>query len=919
MQQRDQKIEMIKSGGDTHPNCTIHFIPDVPLEHFTGEDVPRCEPLANQLAIQLQAFIDKASDTKNHQAHLIAPRIGVFGGLGQGKTTVIHWALNIAEANIHKKFPWSGNNIFSASKHVEWFDTAHYNSNDLEHEFDRLLGGLRPSKLASVSICIFFVILIALIIYTFSDFDFNQFNPKLLFSLIGISGISAILAALLKPWSYWFRSGLRSMTIGHSVWWKQGWRLFCNNTKVLIIDNLDRASLAQQRAVLRALYKHRDELGYAVIIGFDETRLLDSDPDPESPRELLRKAVHIEARMPVRVLTDTLRLAWMALAEAGKLNPNLHALLTHGKTVAALARTLELLSSIQPVSPRAAKHIVNNVLFSITIVKKEGFSNIDDWRAALRLQALFTALPELRNYGNALRLALQNNKLYGLDELMLTITAKNKDIEWEKKQLLVNKIFNATRAYTPSDSDWSPWVVAWVTRALDIKIKHSLQTSNNQKIADIPDFETVNYLFDSLNRLILGYPRTELANLSSILPGLPREIDAEKLNVIEKKIANALLPLIGVLLLRIETGTNRKHLLSELWIATNEGLLDWALNHIDSSDFYAALAEWILLEEKPYPLSDQQLFDQWWHNLADTKLGISNRARLHLLSLLPSSSFHLAEILTYAAISNETSQSDLGPEYWLSNYGSDSFCMHTLKKRLYLIDNPIQQFLKNHSKAIQTIQRLWPPIKMESLNIALLTEHCIAWRSLGLMSNIQAAPLEYLLLKDEKFGDLLISESDKFLPVFTEFFGSPGSDNLSSAAWLKLLEIYLTINNTNSSNLSFKINRLRKLNTRFSPLWKKTSESQEELRVQCMIAVTFSTNKKVKMLFAQLADPITDQFRDVLKANIQFRATLLATSAWKPALERKMPGIHNEVIFANFLTKRWLQQFDHPANLFEEN
>lgn len=898
---------MIKPGGDTHPNCTVHLIPDLPVKVFTGEDIPRCEPLADQLAIQLQAFIDKASDTKNHQAHLIAPRIGVFGGLGQGKTTVIHWALNKAETNIHKKFPWSGNEIFSASKHVEWFDTAHYNSNDLEHEFDRLLGGLRPSsKLVSVSICILFVILVFSVSYAIFNFDFSHFDRKSFISLLSLFGISAIsaVAVLLKPWNYWIRSGLRNMTIFQDEWWKQGWRLFFNNTKVLIIDNLDRASLAQQRAVLRALYKHRDELGYAVIIGFDETRLLDSDPDPESPRELLRKAVHIEARMPVRVLTDTLRLAWMALAEAGKLNPQLQKLLIDNKTVGALARTLELLSSIQPVGPRAAKHVVNNVLFSISTVKEEGFSNIDDWRAALRLQALFTALPELRNYGNALRLALQNNKLFGLDELMLTITAKNRDIDWEKKQSLVNKIFNATRAYTPADYDWSPWVVAWVTRTLDNK--QVSQTNSDEINADIPDFETVNYLFDSLNRVILRHPRTELANLSSIFPGLPGEIDPEKLNVIEEKLANTFIPLVDIMLLRIETSASRTHLLSELWVAANEGLLDWALEkHIKSSDFYTALAEWSLLEEKPYPLSNQKLFDQWWLNLTNTKLGISNRGRLRLLSLLHPSSFRLSEILAYATIPDETSESDLGPEYWLSNYGSDSF----VDALLYLIDNPIQQFSQNHSNVIQTIQRLWPPIKTESLNLALLTQHCIAWRSLVLKSNIQASPLEHLLLNDDKFGELLISKAEKFLPVFAEFFGLPGSDNLSSAAWINLLETYLTVNNTGNSDLSFRISRLRKLNTRFSPLWKKVSKSQDEIRVQCMIAATFSSRKNVKMLYAQL-NPVTDQFREILKTLIQFRATLLANSSWKPSLINKMPGIQNEVFFANFLTELWFQQIE---------
>lgn len=301
---------------------TIGLLSDAPLDQLDTDDAARCDPLVEQLVRQLGGFLRARYDGPG--PNLQAPRIGVFGGLGQGKTTVIRSALRRLRGP-------SGD--WKWEERAELFDAAHYKNEDLEFELDRLLGGLAPATgyrlvpgIIAISALVWIVI-------------WSEVPWPLISSLIAITGLGAVLTSLVMPFRYWWRAGQRNGTLGSCAWWRQGKKLLLRQVEILVVDNLDRASLAQQRAVLRALYKHSDDFGFAIVIGFDESRLLDSKPDPEPPGELLRKAIHLEARMPARIAADALRLAWNAMIQAADANPKLAHVLTDPRAVGALARS----------------------------------------------------------------------------------------------------------------------------------------------------------------------------------------------------------------------------------------------------------------------------------------------------------------------------------------------------------------------------------------------------------------------------------------------------------------------------------------------------------------------------------------------------------------------------------------------------
>jgi hypothetical protein len=909
---------------------TIHFIPDKPLEHFDpqhshfdGTDAPRCEPLAEQLARQLLAFI-RQPERKTQQKRLSPPRIGVLGGLGQGKTTVIRWALYKTEAALmgeasSSRKPWL------PEQRVEWFDTAHYKNDDLEYELDRLLGGVRPwangdikATILAYALPLSLVAMLAMLVGLLIELP--SFHAKLLAVLF--TSVWGLLMWLSMPFGYWWRSGQRSMNLGRKSWWLQGWKLLLRKTEILIIDNLDRASLAQQRAVLRALYKHNDELGYAVVIGFDETRLLESRPDPESPLDLLRKAIHIEARMPVRVSSDTLRLAWMATTQAAKLNSSWAAIVTDSQALGALARILELLSPIQPVSPRAAKHVVNNALFTLALIKDDRNVRVDDWRAALRLLALYMAVPELCKHGDALRSALQRNDRNGLDELFKGLSVDDKDGVAEAAQALAKKIFGATRSYFPADRDWSPWVVGWVTRAFgEFNADAGNARDKDRPTAgarEVPAFDSVNFLADGMNRVMQGLPRTELANLSALLPGLAAKLGAGEPERIENVAASALLPLLDILLLRTKRSSERTSILFELWMAADEGLLQWMLPQIGKGPFYYYLAELLLLEDEPWPLSGQQRFTHWWGRVADPDLGISVSKRLRLLSLVPASRFHLAEILAYAALSEEKDGNDLGPEHWLAAYGTASVAGKAYpfpcEKRLRLIDDPIQRFMQEAEGNTEVIKRLWPFLTVDAPHFpGLLIEHCAAWRRLGLRSGVQPTPLEYLLLEDESFKLFLETRMKTGMPgtlilALAEIFGPSGTRSWSSQAWLQLLG-----HHSGSQEVAV-IRRLHQIRKRLAPIWNKPCETDSNIELQCILAATFPGKRALNVLLERLPRPLSRQTHNLLEAHVRQWALLCARDAWKPGIQKPFHGTQSKDEYAELVAKSWLRSLPKVSN-----
>ena len=810
---------------------TVRFIDDAPLvrfdpEHFDESDAPRCGSVADQLARQLIDFIRSPESGHGHRP----PRIGLFGGLGQGKSTVINWVLTKCEQSLDSApdaSPSSANCHRSRWQQlrVERFDAAFYKSDELEHEFDRLLGTLSPrgwpSRLITLALCST-LLLLPVVVYWLLPDDLEKDSARYLVMLfVFFAGV--ISPTVLKRWSYWWRSGLRERSIGSPHWWLQARKMIGATTEILVVDNLDRANLKQQRAVLRALYKHLDHIGYAVVVCFDETPLLASETDPESPRELLRKSIHIEARMPVRVVTDTLRLAWMALSQAARLNPDLAPILDNPRAVDALARTLELLAQIQPVGPRVAKHTVNNALFFLAHVQSRNPPALDDWRAVLRLLALHTAMPQLRRYGDALRAVLQRNSHDGLSALTALIgTAAGDD-----PPALAERIFNATRAYHPADFDWSPWVVLWHSRGFTTPA--DVAEGTNQRSSNVPDFETVNHLSDGLTLLINGKPRTEFSTITGLLPGLRDVASGAALEKIEQDVAAVLQPLIGTMLIQLEP-VQRERLLSELWAALIEGVLDWLLDAERKKALLITLSEWMLIEALPSPARSQQQFNEWWHVISWPDATVAVTDNLRLLTLLPPGRFHLADTLAYAALAKGAQHFDLGPEQWLAGYDIDhGDCLR------FDVDYP-ELFRQSRTDG-GMIKRLWPPISPANERIVeLLSEHCAAWRTLKMEGSLGSTPLEYLLLKERTFGERLQEERpQKWLPALSELFFD--GHIWGTERWLALLRLNVITGSELDRNRALR--ELNALRSRLTPLWRIPAAQQDQLKVQILLASSF--------------------------------------------------------------------------------
>lgn len=895
---------------------TIRFLSDEPLKVLNDDDAPRCKPLAEQLAKELVDFINRSKENRAS-----APRIGVFGGLGQGKTSVINSALDITETQLRE-------NQWAKEKFVEWFDTAHYKNDDLEYELDRLLGGMGPSttsihiaRLSAYFFPVVTLVSIFLILFALTKGGINWDNLKVILPLLGIGGFfTSVIATVIKPWGYWWRSGQRSNTLGLPIWWRQGLKLLRRNTQILIIDNLDRASLSQQRAVLRALYKHRDDIGYAVIIGFDESRLLEAKPDPEAPIDLLRKAVHVEARMPVRVLTDTLRLAWMAMAAAAELNPQWAKLLNDDKALGALARVLELLSPLQAVSPRLAKHRVNNALFFLAQVKDSNLAEVDDWRAVLRLQALLAVLPDLRNQGDALRLALERNQWDGLDAVIKQLPTID-----EATHTLALLVFNETRAYYPADYEWSVWVAAWLQRSVG---DFNPNPTPLNATSTLPDFDYVNRLLDGLKRLAQGWPLGEAANVSVWFTGLPLNINYDGA---VKQAISTYLPLIDLLLLRLSE-IERQRLLNALWAAAEGQYLNWLLSAVGTARFYSRLAEWQLAECNVQPIVDQTAFTQWWTRLVADDVGLSVYTRLRLLSLIPAKRFHLAEILAYVALPDDRDRIDISPEAWVATYGwsgSDKLKMFKSKssaKKLTLPDAPVQKY-RQLGLTSDKFKRVWPPITVTAENFpALLTEHCATWRRLGLQGGLQASPLEFLLFDDGAFGRWLkTTDTDTVLLALSELFSGDDAKWVVEA-WLSLLQFRLVLSapptasdlpiaQARTASRKTNLAKILRLKKRFEPLWKQASKNPKLRSVQCLLAVTFPSKQALRRLVGDNDEPAIALFVILLKPWVRMCAELALT----PDAKGDFHGCKTQDDYAQLLTVAWFSSLKMPPSVWQRD
>lgn len=596
------------------PSFMPHYLDDAPFlpkdktDGTTGDtnyeetDGARNKDAIDSLTKLFLRFGEGANTGKSDEMHI---RIGLFGGFGQGKTSV--WQAAERKVNATNKHKWG-------KKWCKSFDAAQHKADALEHEFDRLLAATQP-VLRTIGIAslpwIFrlFALLIAtslLSIILASNFPISppstKTNPSNLLQnswlmFMPAAWLILIPAIQLCMWlagkvfgvlkdgvgPHWLRLQEREAFFQQQHVDIYFWR----GPRWLVIDNLDRASDAQQRAILRSIYKNKDALHFSILVCMDETRLLQSDPAPESPLELLTKAIQLEIRLPGRVPLDACRLAWQMTVAASPpeaSEKSWQTLMHHPKVIAGLARALVLANFI---TPRFTKRLLNDTnhlhwhlaqqraknnyteksrnvqaeretplphsgsdfsqpadsFFAMAELAYE-ISSVEDWLAALRVITLTLILPAVRHDNHRFAQVLLSN-----DEMVFDRFAREMQGEMPANEAQLNKavwVFGASRHWRPHHGEWLPYVAATqLPRGQHKGMKSSIPPT--QLLANTPpDFRIFDHFWRCLNFLGDGYGTELFDNLSEDLTNITRKIEMENKTLAQYK-ADAL------------TGKNKGH------------------------------------------------------------------------------------------------------------------------------------------------------------------------------------------------------------------------------------------------------------------------------------------------------------------------------------------------------------------------
>ena len=342
---------------------------------------------------QDSARLGAAKGVLQHQIELAlrenkSVRIGLFGALGQGKSSVL---LSV-ESELETRY------------RVARFECSNHRQQQLEFEFDRMLASLSPGyKLANLA---FWLAIAVFIVASFSmPANSTSFTWPLSKTLQVVSLLVAIF--LLPSWKHLRRNLERAFNlygIRWSGWYviKKGLARFFTRPQVLLVDDLDRASLKQQRAVLRALAKV-PRSPQVIVIALDETQLLNALPDPEAPAELLRKFINVECRLPQRLQEDHVYLSLVLLHEFCKNNSqaSISSGLLEPQLVGDICRVVGWLPN---PGPRRIRHLINDLAL---LAEQLQIYRPGDVAALLRILGLYELAPALRSIDERLIAALE--------------------------------------------------------------------------------------------------------------------------------------------------------------------------------------------------------------------------------------------------------------------------------------------------------------------------------------------------------------------------------------------------------------------------------------------------------------------------------------------------------------------------------
>ena len=360
--------------------------------------------------------------------------IALLGRYGQGKTTVLN-------RSRHKLPHKSGGLQVKCGD----FDIAEFRPELLGYEFDRLVS----EWTVKTKIVIGGVLLLVWAVLSFIG--------------LGVAWASAsafLCGAVLGPriWAFLseehlsrrLETALRLGCVGEMR--RLITAVAMGKPDVLFIDNLDRATVDQQRAFLRSLRRHRSRLPQVVIVAFDETPLTLSDASPEAPQELLAKTFTTAVRLYPMTEHD---VAVFVKHVYKQLKPVFTgpkraflAFLRHPSVGGDLARILYL---HRRHSVRFCYQFLNIVL---TAALTLDIDHPADFSALMRLHGLFEFLPWLRHDPAVLADMLANNDAGAMTAYAADILGKDR---------LSTDLAGGVERYLVATNHMQPYFAGWHT------------------------------------------------------------------------------------------------------------------------------------------------------------------------------------------------------------------------------------------------------------------------------------------------------------------------------------------------------------------------------------------------------------------------------------------------------------------------
>jgi hypothetical protein len=371
--------------------------------------------------------------------------IALKGRYGQGKTTVL--------GALERRF--SGRWILNRVVRVARFDIAAHKPDALSFEFDLLIAHWYTWRRWALYLFLAITLLIGFEILSRSLSDLGA--PTLTTALTGVA-LTGSFAGIL-----FFIRRLQAMATAESPMWNRPALLMAfrfvdirrfvaelaenlgGRPDILLVDNLDRATVDQQKAFLRSLRRYRDSLPSVVVVAFDETPLALSDDSPETPRELLEKTFNTALSLYPMTAKDAIDIAMLIAGQITNASENLPTYLAYLPILGDFARVLLL---HQRHSVRSCKQFANEVLAAAHVLD---LRHPADFSALLRLQGLFVLLPWIQDDPAALAEFIAADDVDGLTAYAESIAQKPLS---EPDRARVARYLSATRHMQPYFAGW---------------------------------------------------------------------------------------------------------------------------------------------------------------------------------------------------------------------------------------------------------------------------------------------------------------------------------------------------------------------------------------------------------------------------------------------------------------------------------